>query len=150
MSGDRARILVLTYTPLAQEPRALKQVQFLKDDHDVVTAGFGSSPFPDVPHVEIPERPTLRFGAFGRLLGAGMLLLRLYRAFRWLNALNPLAARLLGDGDWDLVIAHDLKTLDAAFSLRPSRGVVVDLHEYAPRQEEHSFMWRLLIAPYSR
>lgn len=150
MTAPRARILILSYTPFAQEPRALKQVRFLKDQHDVVTAGFGPAPFADVPHIEIPEVPTLRGGAAGRLLGAGLLLLRQYRAFRLLNAPDRLALRLLGEQKWDVVIAHDLKTLDASFALRPTHGVIVDLHEYAPRQEEHSFLWRLLIAPYFR
>src|SRR5690606_13520153 len=29
-------------------------------------------------------------------------------------------------------------------------GVIADLHEYAPRQNEHSFAWRTIIAPYFR
>jgi glycosyltransferase involved in cell wall biosynthesis len=57
---------------------------------------------------------------------------------------------LLGDQPWDVVIAHDLKALDLSFMLRPERGVVLDLHEYAPRQEEHSRVWRWLLAPYFR
>ncbi|MEO7546333.1 MAG: glycosyltransferase family 1 protein, partial [Terrimesophilobacter sp.] len=59
-------------------------------------------------------------------------------------------ARLLGGGNWDIVIAHDLKTVNASLALAPHHGVVLDLHEYAPRQEEHSYLWRLLIAPYFR
>ena len=146
----RLRILVLTFTPFVQEPRALKQVRFLRGAHDVTTAGFGAAPFADVPHVEIPELPLQRWGLPGKLLGAGLLLLHLYRAFAKVKSLDRVAAQLLSDGDWDIVIAHDLKALDAALALQPRHGVVLDLHEYAPRQEEHSFLWRLLIAPYFR
>lgn len=147
MSG-RARILVLTYTPFLQEPRALKQVRFLKEAHDVTTAGFGPAPFPDVPHIEIPQGPTYRWGLLGRLLGAGFLVLHWYRLLAWLNALDRETARLLRGTDWDVVVAHDLKTLDASFALAPRHGVLLDLHEYAPRQAEHDRLWRLLIAPY--
>jgi glycosyltransferase involved in cell wall biosynthesis len=146
----RARILVLTYTPFAQEPRALKQVTFLRRSHDVTTAGFGPSPFPDVPHVEIPEIAPQRWGLLGRLLALGLLVVHWYRPLTWINALDRMTAGLLGDGDWDIVIAHDLKALDVSLALSPEKGVIVDLHEYAPRQEEHSFVWRLLIAPYFR
>lgn len=147
---ERARILVLTYTPFAQEPRALKQVRFLKDRYDVTTAGFGPAPFPDVPHVEIPQLAPQRWGLIGRLLSAALLVLHWYRPLSLLNALDRAAARLLGGQMWDIVLAHDVKCVDIGFALRPRRGVILDLHEYAPRQEEHSALWRLLIAPYFR
>jgi glycosyltransferase involved in cell wall biosynthesis len=148
--SGRARILVLTYTPFSQEPRALKQVRFLKDSHDVTTAGFGPAPFHDVPHFEIPPLAPQRWGVFGRLIAAALLVLRLYSFLPSLNALDRETKRLLGDKQWDIVIGHDLKALDASLALSPSQGVVLDLHEYAPRQEEHSLLWRLLIAPYFR
>jgi len=150
MTAARVRVLILTFTPFGQEPRALKQVAFLREGYDVVTAGFGPAPFADLEHVEIPQAPTQRWGVLGKLLGAGFLLLHWYRALAWLNALDRLAGRLLGGREWDLVIAHDIKALDAALALKPRHGVILDLHEYAPRQEEHSFLWRLLIAPWAR
>lgn len=150
MNAESKRILVLTYTPIANEPRALKQIRYLHGAHEVVTAGFGPAPYNDVKHHEIPKLATLRWGAIGQLLGAALLLFRLYRPFRLLNALNPIALRALSHTNWDVVIAHDLKTLDLALDLKPRHGVILDLHEYAPRQEEHRFLWRLLIAPYYR
>lgn len=150
MTGRRPRILVLTYTPFAREPRALKQVRFLKADNDVTTAGFGPAPFPDVPHIEIPSVRPQRWGLLGRLLAAGFLVLHWYRPLPWINALDRAARRLLGSGDWDIIVAHDVKTLDISFALKPRHGVIVDLHEYAPRQQEHNRLWRLLIAPYTR
>ncbi|MBX3575503.1 MAG: glycosyltransferase family 4 protein [Mesorhizobium sp.] len=150
MKDPRARILVLTYTPFAREPRALKQVKYLKATHDVTTAGFGPSPFPDVPHVELPELPPQRWALFGRLLNLGLLVLHWYWPLSWINALDRATVRMLAGDSWDVVIAHDLKVLEASLELKPRYGVVLDLHEYAPRQNEHSFIWRLLIAPYYR
>lgn len=128
----------------------MKQVRYLRDAHDVTTAGFGPAPFLDVPHVEIPQIRPQRWGLFGRVLALGLLVLHWYRPLTWISALDRSTARLVGSGDWDIVIAHDLKALDIAFELGPKHGVVLDLHEYAPRQEEHSLLWRLLIAPYFR
>lgn len=146
----RPSVLVLTYTDFRSEPRALKQVMFLRDRYEVTTAGFGPAPFADVPHIEIPQVPTLRWGIVGRLLSAGFLVLHWYRPIQWLNALDRESRALFGTGRWDAVIAHDLKTIDAAFALEPREGVIVDLHEYAPRQEEQDRLWRLLVAPYFR
>lgn len=146
----RTRILVLTFTPFAQEPRALKQVRYLRESAEVTTAGFGPAPFDGVDHVEIQEVPPQRWGLLGRLIGLALLVLHWYRPLTWINALDRATARQLGGVEWDIVIAHDLKALEAAFKLRARDGVILDLHEYAPRQEEHSFVWRLLIAPYFR
>lgn len=145
-----ASVLILTYTQFEQEPRALKQVRFLRGEHAVTTAGFGPAPFADVPHIELPAKPPYRWGLLGRLIGALLLLLRLHRPLSWLNAQDRAAAALLERGGWDIVLAHDLKCLDAALALAPRNGVILDLHEYAPRQEEHSVLWRLLVAPYHR
>ena len=145
-----ARILVLSYTPFAQEPRALKQVHFLAGAHEVTTAGFGSTPVAGVPHIEIPSGDTYRWGLLGKLLAAALMLLRWYRPLPSINALDRAARRLLGGQQWDVIIAHDLKVLETSLVLAPAKGVILDLHEYAPRQEEHSFVWRLLFAPHYR
>lgn len=148
--GDKARVLVLTFTEFAREPRALKQVNYLKEKYDVTTAGFGSQPFADVPHVELTDATPTRGGMLGGLAYRALLLLRWYRPVASLSALDRHAGELLGDVQWDVVIAHDLKALDAALGLRTTRGVVVDLHEYAPRQDEQDRLWRLVTAPYLR
>lgn len=116
----------------------------------MTTAGFGPAPFVDVPHIEIPEVAPQRWGLLGRLLNIGLLVLHWYAPLVLISALDLVAARLLKDRSWDVVIAHDLKALDASLALKPRHGVILDLHEYAPRQEEHSFLWSLLIAPYFR
>ncbi len=51
---------------------------------------------------------------------------------------------------WDIIIAHDVPTIALANRLQPRLGVLCDLHEYAPRQNEHSRLWRMLIAPQFR
>ncbi len=150
MTDARARVLVLTFTSFAQEPRALKQVGFLKDTFEVTTAGFGPAPFVDVPHIEIPQVAPQRWGIIGRVLSLALLLVRWHRPLTTISALDKVAVQLLGDRQWDVVVAHDPKTLEAAFKLHPVHGVIADLHEYSPRQEDQEFLWRLLSAPYYR
>lgn len=150
MTGPKPRILVLTYTSFVQAPRALKQVRYLKDAYEVTTAGYGPAPFSDVRHFELPQIAPHRWGLLGRLLSLGLRTLRWYRPLTWVSALDRSAVALLGSSDWDLVIAHDPKTIEAALKLPAAHGVIVDLHEYAPRQREQSFVWRLFSAPYYR
>lgn len=147
---SRSRILILTYTQFDREPRALKQVRYLRHAHTVTTAGFGPAPFDDLEHIEIPRVNAQRWGILGRLMYLVALTLRVYRLIPFASALDAEVRRLLADREWDIVIAHDFQALDAAESLVPRHGVVLDLHEYAPRQNEHSRLWRWLIAPYFR
>ncbi len=148
MTSPRARILVLTYTEFAREPRALKQVRYLRDAHDVTTSGFGPAPFGDITHVELPNATRQRWGLFGRLLYLGLLVLRIHRLIPRLSSLDRASVKALGSMEWDIVIAHDLWALAAALELAPKHGVVLDLHEYAPSESEHSLKWRLVMLPY--
>lgn len=132
------RVLILSFTPFASSPRPLKQMRVLSRDYRVTTAGFGPAPDGSPDHIEIEAAPRARglanlFGKYGR------------------KARRPHAARpLLSARQWDIIIAHDVLTVPLARSLKPRMGVLADLHEYAPRQGEDSFIWRMLIGPYYR
>lgn len=146
----RLKILVLTFTPIKSEPRALKQIRYLSRDHDVTSAGFGPAPVEGVPHIELdPEPPLSGVMRMPFAYGASFML-RLYPLVAT-HAPRPASARpRLSRQRWDVIIAHDVLTVPLARSLKPRIGVLVDLHEYAPRQGEDSLVWRTLIGPYYR
>lgn len=146
----RPRVLVMTYTPIAREPRALKQIHLLQKDYEVTTAGFGPAPVSGIEHVQFTVEAAHDGSLFGRLRYPALLALRWYRLLNRLTLRDRAAFSQLSGGEWDVVIAHDVQTVSVANRLRSTRGVLVDLHEYAPRQNEHSFLWRWLIAPYFR
>lgn len=133
---SRPTVLILTFTPFVSEPRALKQLSVLSKSYDVTTAGFGPAPEGSAHHIELEADPTPKgilkvFGSYGS------------------KATRPHAAKPLLEGTtWDIIIAHDVLTVPLARSLKPTMGVLVDLHEYAPRQGEDSLIWRTLIGPY--
>lgn len=150
MSTARLSVLVLTFTPIKSEPRALKQIRRLAADYDVTSAGFGPAPVEGVPHIELDADPQPE--GLLRLPGAYPAFLAL-RRHRYLARRMPKPAsayRRLSGAAWDIIIAHDVPTVALANRLSPRLGVLCDLHEYAPRQNEHSPLWRLLIAPHFR
>lgn len=146
----RPRALILSYTPFARSPRPLKQLRQLQRDYDVTTAGFGPAPLPDIPHVELVVEAAHNGTLRARFRYFLLLVLRRYRSLPCANLRDRATRRALAGGEWDVVIAHDVQTVPVANRLPGTRGVLVDLHEYAPRQNEHSLLWRLLIAPYFR
>lgn len=146
--SDQLSVLVLTYTTFAREPRALKQARYLQEKHHVTTAGFGPAPLENVDHLQLAAQPAQRWGALGRVLHLASLGLRLHRFITRLSARDREVLGELSSRSWDIVIAHDLWCLEAALSLKPRLGVVLDLHEYAPGEASHSLAWRLVMKPY--
>ena len=52
-----------------------------------------------------------------------------------------------GKPAFDLVIANDIETLPAALEIAAGSPVLLDAHEYSPRQSA-DLIWRILTAPY--
>ena len=138
------------FTELSREPRAMRQVRAFAEDFEVTTAGIGASPFPTVPHIEIPAEvpgPFLRRAwrfAWRTLFWR----MRSYTSYSRLQPHAQWVYNRLQREEWDVIIAHDVQTVPVANRLNSRNGVLVDLHEYAPRQYEHSEEWVRETAPY--
>lgn len=148
--AHKAKILILSYTTSASEPRVLKQLDLLSSRYDVTSAGFGSALTDGASRVELTQITAHNGSLLSRLWYVGLLALRQYTLLEKFDLRDRATINLLGDTEWDLVIAHDVKTIWAANRLKSRHGVLCDLHEYAPRQGDESWKWRLIIAPYFR
>ena len=141
-------ILVLTFAPVSSGPRPLKQIRALQDRYDITTAGAGPAPQGIEDHVELQfgEGP----GPLRKALLALMLALRLHRLAFWASSRNRDAWRKLRGREWDIILNHDVATMTLALRLSPRIGVLTDLHEYAPKQNEEDWKWRATVGPYFR
>jgi hypothetical protein len=145
-------MLILLFTELAKEPRAFKQIRYFADKYDVTTVGYGAPTISGVTHIELPSSVPLLAPIRMAMYALQTVLFRL----RWYGlsyrfvSLHHWAWKRLSRHNWDVVIAHDINTVPLANLLRPKRGVIADLHEYAPRQYEHSAEWVAKVAPYYR
>src|SRR5690606_38982731 len=110
----------------------------------ITTVGYGPAPEGVVNHVRIPDE--IVYWHKDRRLLLARAYQRTYDTMpvqRWLRAQLPV-------GKHDVVIANDVDTVPLAIGLEPRCGVHAALHEYAPRQNEESLLWRLVVAPYFR
>lgn len=128
----------------------MKQIRELSTDYHITTASFGQAPVGTHQHIELDPLPKQK--GIARIPGI-FSLLQLFHLYRWYEALDsriqgPL--RQMRGMRWDLIIAHDLQTLPIADRLMSRHGVLVDLHEYAPAQDEPNLVWRILNAPHYR
>ncbi len=141
---SRPSLLILSFSPIADDARVLKQVRLFADRYDVTTCGYGPAPEGVVRHYEVPA-DLLAWRKDPRWL-----LARQYSRVYWGNAAVAHARSVLPVGEFDAVLADDVDTVPLALSLQPRRGVHADLHEYAPGQNSELPRWRWFVAPYIR
>lgn len=142
--SSRKRILILSHSDLGRDPRVNRQIRSLRSTYDVVAAGVGH------PHVEgvgyIPIEVSRGHGS--RVVAGARLLLRRYeRAYwglPWVRSALEAASGLPFDG----VIANDVDALPVALRIANGAPVIIDAHEYSPRQFEDRLTFRLLLQGY--
>ncbi|MEU4016343.1 glycosyltransferase [Microbacterium sp. NPDC028030] len=138
------RLLIISFSTIRADARLLKQITRLRRDYEVHTVGYGETPDGASGHIRIPdEYPIWRYDR-------ASVLLRRYRHAYWSNPAIATAMTALRDTDWDLVLANDVDAVGLALAQRSVHGVHADLHEYAPRQKEDVWKWRLFVAPFVR
>jgi Glycosyl transferase 4-like domain len=139
--------LVLSFSDLARDPRVSRQVRWLAEEFTVTAAGLAA---PTVPGVRfLPLRPAAAGSAATKLLRAACLLARLHESVYWGSYGGGLNV-VCGERP-DLIVANDLDTLPLAIRLGEATGapIVWDAHEYAPREFDDSWKWRVLRGPYA-
>jgi len=129
-------ILIIKFSNISNQPRIYRQIEFLKDNYNIYTAGFKFLPNHSIKkhfNIKIPFLPT---GLIDKLL--------------W--NIEPVSVLLsaifkLNHTQYDLIIAHDPFTLQAAMILSKRMGakVIHDAHEYTPGQYEDQWFHRLFL-----
>ena len=113
------------------------------DRHKVIAAGFAPPAHEGVEFVDIA---TPKLGLIDGGLGVARLLTHRFEAGYWRHPKNREILRRLQGVDAEVVLANDISALPIASSLGPP--VVLDAHEFAPKEYSNRLWWRTLIAPY--
>lgn len=141
---SRPSLLIISFSPILQDARVLKQVRAFSSRYDVTTCGYGPAPEATIEHVEI--------GAEHGALDTNFTLIaaRQYRAAYSSTGAVKEARRLLRGRTFDIVLANEAETAPIALELVPAARVHVDLHEYYPRLHDDVPAWVFWRAPYAR
>jgi len=150
-----ARVAILSFSPLAQDARVLRQVEYLAADYTVSLIGYGAL---DVTwanvtlHTIQPDRTsanrrrvrTLALLPLGRLVPA-----LAYERWYWGRTNHIAALEHLVQSAPQIIHANDWEALPVAVRAAEQTGaqIVLDLHEYAPRQSDDHRHWRLFVKP---
>lgn len=123
----------------------MRQVRLLESRYKVTVAGFGQKPDADIDFVAVYRKwarlPTKMWWALKLLLG-------LSESYYWNRAEVRSALAMLRGRSFDLVISNDIAALPLAVHLAREQPVLMDAHEYSPREFDDKWWWRLLFGRY--
>jgi len=141
----RPRILCISFSDIRADSRVLRQLDVLADVGHVTTLSFGAQPAKADEHLEISrDLPSLPQTPLGVLkLG-----LRMFRSVELEAPAVREARQLLGDREFDIVVANEARALPLAFRVAGAPRIWCDLHEWAPGERTHVFTWKMLVAPF--
>jgi hypothetical protein len=141
-----AKILSISFSDLARDPRVSRQIDWMAERHEVSAAGTGK-----------PGRDNIHFtpihhelgGKFAKAVRGVKLLARFNESVYW-SAYGSAFAALRNERP-DLIVANDLDTLPIAVRLaeQGDAKILYDAHEYAPREFDDSWRWRIMRGPYA-
>jgi hypothetical protein len=138
------RLLIVSFSDLAVDPRVNRQVRLLRDRYHVTAAGYAD---PGVAGVEFVRIPWVAPSPVEKLCAAAKLKSGQYERFYWSWPPVAAAKQFLSARRFDLVLANEVHTVPLALTLVPDR-VVLDSHEYSPRELEDDWKWRFFFQRY--
>ena len=147
-----SRILIISFSHIATDPRVMRQVNALKLHHSIHVAGFGAAPDGVRQFLQLSTaRSSKLIGLLGKAMNVLCLLMHCFSLYYWKFSAVQNALLLTEDlGRFDLVVANDLMALPLALQIARGAPVLLDAHEYAPREFDDIWHWRLLFAPLMR
>ncbi len=138
-------VAVLSFTNLETDPRVNRQIRWLASRYSVVAVGLADPRIPGVRFVPCRFESRGFAGKLGVLL---RLLFRRHEAHYWSQAHHRQARELLSGMTLDAIVANDLEALPVVLAAANGSPVIMDAHEYAPREFDDRLWWRLLVQPY--
>ena len=125
-----ANILVISFSPLARDPRVTRQVIELAKCHKVTVAGFGRIRADSHRNIDLSfsRRSLVEKIQDGRRMALGA-----HEAVIWSRPYMEQLMRQVSKSSYDLVVANDVNALPAAYAISQERcPVLLDAHEYTP------------------
>ena len=144
-TDDLKHLLIISFSDLAVDARVNRQIRLLRNHYRVTAVGYAD---PSVAGVEFVGISRGARSTAGKAVAAAMLKAGLYERFYWSSTAVIAAERKLREKPFDLILANDVNTLPLALSLGAKHGVVLDAHEYSPREMEDDWRWRFFFQRY--
>jgi hypothetical protein len=148
MSVSKKRVLILSFTDHRKDPRVYRQIEALKDNYHVITAGVCAETAQNTEHIKLTKE---RNSIIEKVKKAIKLKCRFYELNYWGEIIVKEAIGKLRLIKVDAIVANDLETLPLAVKLAKDKKIKLyfDAHEYSPKEFDGDFMFDFFIADYN-
>lgn len=141
------KILIISFSVISEDPRVMRQIEILASSYNVSVVGYGIRA-ESVTHFFELHRPAV--GVAPKIYYAFKLLLGLYDDYfneKYFSKSNDILSEVAMHS-YDIIIANDVSALPLAFRLARQTPVILDAHEYSPREFEDKPFWPMLYGRY--
>lgn len=135
------KVLILAYTDLKKDPRPFRQIWTIRDKYEVHSIGTSKSGIENFFH------PIKKNPFFLEMLKLVFLKIGLYQYFYWDKGKLDLIKKIKG-WKFDLIVAHEIRTVPLALKLANGSPVILDAHEYSPLNFNDDLFWRFFYKKY--
>lgn len=139
------KILIVSFSDLKRDPRVNRQIRFLKGKYQVSTVGLKSAEIEGVEFHPVALHPASL--SFRVKWGLASKLRRYETAYWYQHRVGDLLKALPPKGH-DLIIANDIDALPFVTRIAQNTKILLDAHEYTPRENDENFVWRFFIQGY--
>lgn len=138
-------MFLVSFSQIDRDVRILRHIQALEGDFRVKTIGYGKTPKGVVEHFQISSKykylPLSISGLLWLITGQYQRALVGTRSLRY-------AISILVSEHYDVLFLNDVQTIGLSPYAGVKKKVIVDMHEYAPREMEDDWRFRFLLQSY--
>lgn len=144
----KKKILILSFSPIARDPRVMRQVDALESQYDLTVCGWGDAPKNS--NIKFIQADKTRPSKLEVLVCLGFLLFSLDKLFYWSFMRHRRTLNSLKEGVYDLVLANDLDAIPIAVKVARQNNarLFFDLHEYFLGESE-GVIYKLFFKKYN-
>lgn len=143
--SKKPKLLIVSFSHIDNDVRILRHIQALESSFRIVTVGYGDVPSGVSSHFQIPNAfkylPISAMGVISLLTGNYERALKRTQSFEFVKG-------ILESEYFDVLFLNDVQTIGLAAYVKPQTAVIMDMHEYAPREMEDDWRFRLLLQGY--
>ena len=129
-------LLILTLTDLSNNPRPRRQIKLLKDEFFITTVGRKSSGLED--EFILYKKESILCG----IIKLPLLWVKNYKGYYWSKNKREVI-KSLSKRKFDIIIAHDERSLPIAQQISNGARIILDAHEYQPEEHDGSLIGKL-------
>ncbi|MBX7546423.1 glycosyltransferase [Helicobacter turcicus] len=139
------KLLILHFHNHKIQPRVRREYDLLQGKYQLFGLGYVDCMRKSVQFFVI-NKP--KWDWKKKLVQRFFLLFRQYERVYWNLPQVKEAEKYLREHSFDVILAHNEESIPLALKYKKNAKVIVNMHEYAPREFENYFWWKFYFAPY--